>query len=475
MKTSSALWYRWALALPMVMILVMSLALPVQAASFDADARVGADEVIDDDVFLEGDQVEMAGTIHGNLVAMGNVITISGTVNGDVFAFGNVIVIAESGVIHGNLFTGGQQVQMNGSVAGSMAGGASSLSMGKNASTGLNLYYGGYALTTASDSQIGRSLYAGVYQAVLDGTVDQDVNIGAGAVELNGKVSGDVSLDVGSSEGETFTSFWMPAGAPTAIKPGLRISDEAEIGGSLTYTSPQQQADAIQAQPQGGVVFQTPVPEEAARSAAPDSSVRRVTIMTPFLRWVLKFFQRMLTLLILAGLAVWLLPHSLKKSADKAAQKLLPSAGMGFVSLIVGYAGAFIAGVMITGVGILMAVLTLGALSRVIFGIGLSSLALAFAIFMLLVNYGSKLVVAYLVGTRLLAQILPNVRNQAVWGTLLGVVVYVLVRSIPFVGWLIGLAVTVIGLGAMWLVFQDWRNGRRPAGVVTIVEPLPEA
>jgi cytoskeletal protein CcmA (bactofilin family) len=477
MKAKSSLWYRWALALPLVMVLVLSMALPVQAASFNHDPVVKEGEVIDDDVFLSGDVVSMAGTINGNLVAMGNTVTISGTVNGDVLAFGSLVVVAEGGEINGNLISGAQQIQVKGKVSGSVAGGSSVMILGDGTEVGLNVYYGGYALTAEQKTEIGRSLYAGVYQAVLNGEVARNLHVGAGAVELGGKVGGDVVLEVGESNGETFPAYWMPPGAPPAIMPGLRIAESAQIGGRLVYTSQQEQAASIQAEPTGGVVFQTPVPVEVKEPQRDmdRGAFRRMSLVTPFLRWMVKFIQRLVTLLLLAGLALWLLPLTLKNAADKAAQKPLPAAGYGFLTLLVGYAGSFVAGVVIMGVGILFAVITLGALSRVVFGIGFSSLALVFAVFVLLVNYGSKLVVAYLAGTRLLGQLAPNAKNQAVWGTLLGVLVYVLVRSIPFIGWLVGLVVTVIGLGGMWLLFQDWRNGRKPVVEAPVMEALPEA
>ncbi|MCD4672761.1 MAG: polymer-forming cytoskeletal protein [Anaerolineaceae bacterium] len=477
MKVRSSLWYRWSLIMPLVMILVLGLVVPVQAASFGDGPVIGPDEVIDDDVFLDGDAVRMEGTVNGNLMATGNTVTISGTVNGDVFAFGNLIVIAESGEINGNLFVGGQNITIDGKVSGSIAGGSSTMVLGENASAGLNLYYGGYALTSEAGSEINRGMYAGAYQAVLDGDVARNLNIAAAAVELNGAVGGDVVLDVEASDAEGFPSYWSPPGAPAAITPGLRISENAEIGGSLTYTSPKEQADAIQTRPEGGIVFQTPVPADVDGTEVDVDSdrMRRATVVTPFLRWMFKFMQRLVTLLLLAGLALWLLPKLLKNVADKAAEKPLPSAGYGFLALLVGYAGSFVAGIVILGVGILFAVITLGALSRVVFGIGFSSLALVFAVFLLLVNYGSKLVLAYLVGTRLLGQVASNAKNQHVWGTLLGVLLYVLMRSIPFLGWLVGLVATVFGLGAMWLLYQDWRNARKPAVETEVVEALPEA
>jgi hypothetical protein len=46
--------------------------------------------------------------------------------------------------------------------------------------------------------------------------------------------------------------------------------------------------------------------------------------------------------------------------------------------------------------------------------------------------------------------------------TLLGVVLYVLLRSIPVLGWLIGLLVTFVGLGAMWLLLREARSATEP-------------
>jgi cytoskeletal protein CcmA (bactofilin family) len=459
--------------MPLVMILALGLVMPVQAAVFGDGPVIGPDEVIDDDVFLEGDTVRMEGTVNGILVVMANTATISGTVNGDVIAFGNQIKITEDAEINGNVFAGAQTIIMDGRVSGSIAGGSASMVLGETASAGRNVYYGGYAITAEEGSQVDRGMYVGGYQAVLDGDIAQDLNVGSVALELNGNVGGNVVLDVEANTGQDFSSYWTPPGAPASIMPGLRIADSAEIGGSLTYTSPAQQADTIEAQPEGGVYYQTPVPNEVAKPEAGPGRMRWHVGASPVLRWMFKVVQRLVTLLVLAGLALWLLPKRLKNTADKAAEKMLPAAGAGFLALLAGYVGAFIAGIIIVAVGIFFMVISLGALGSVVFGIGFSGLALAFAIFLLLVNYGSKLVVAYLIGTRLLGQIAPDGKHQHVWGMLLGVLVYVLLRSIPFLGWLIGLVVTVIGLGAMWLLFQDWRNGRKPA-VEAVAVVLPE-
>jgi len=81
---------------------------------------------------------------------------------------------------------------------------------------------------------------------------------------------------------------------------------------------------------------------------------------------------------------------------------------------------------------------------------------LVIAAFGLLVSYGSKLVVAYLVGRLLLKWLAPKFTGHAFWPMLIGVLLYTFLRAIPLgFGWVIGVLVTLIGLGAMWLYYRD--------------------
>ncbi len=127
------------------------------------------------------------------------------------------------------------------------------------------------------------------------------------------------------------------------------------------------------------------------------------------------------------------------------------------VVVLVGYASAAIIALIILAVGILLGVVTLGGLSRTVFGVGYSSLGLALSIFTLFVSYGSKLVVSFLVGKLILERLVPQASKQNIWPMLLGVVLYVVFRSIPWFGWLIGVVVTLIGLGAVFLVIREKR------------------
>jgi len=180
----------------------------------------------------------------------------------------------------------------------------------------------------------------------------------------------------------------------------------------------------------------------------------------------------LITLLLLGGLCVWQIPALYKRTVEAAKQKPAPATGIGALVWLGGYFGAFAIGFLILVVGVLFSLLTLGGISSTIFGLGFSSLALVFAVFSLLVSYGSKLVIAYLVGEWVLSKIAPQAKNTAVWSMIIGVVLYVFLRAIPVLGWLIGVVVTFMGLGAMWIVYQNWR---KPTLADVEAQPVSEA
>ena len=337
------------------------------------------------------------------------------------------------------------------------------MTLSQNANIARNLYYGGYSLGTMAGNIVGKDAYIAGYQAILGGEISRDLNFSGGALELNGKVDRNANLDIGSpnpGEPNYFnpTMFQQPGmpPMPAMIAQGLNIGKNAQIGGKLVYTSKVDQGSAIQATPVGGTVYQTPVPAQPQKP-------QPVETRFPVLGWIFNFLRTLVTLLILGGLAVWLLPSLLKSTAGLAENKPLPSAGYGFVTVIAGYAGAFVVAMVILVFGILISLFSLGGLSRTFFGLGFSGLALIVTIFTLLVSYGSKIVVSYLIGSLLMKKVVPETPHQAVWDMLIGVGIYTLVRSIPLIGWLIGIAATLVGVGAMWLVYRSRKSPTAPA------------
>jgi hypothetical protein len=102
-------------------------------------------------------------------------------------------------------------------------------------------------------------------------------------------------------------------------------------------------------------------------------------------------------------------------------------------------------------VGIIIGFISLGSLLYVWFGlVGLTYL-LASALFFFTVFTISKLIAAYMFGNWIMKAVFKEKKEKAWLNLLIGVVLYVIIRAIPFIGWLAAFAAILIGTGAFWL------------------------
>jgi hypothetical protein len=400
---------------------------------------IGTNEVIDDDLLIAGNSALVNGTVNGNLISSSSRLEINGVVNGTVLAAGQNLII-------------------NGTVRDSVYAAGASLVLGAKSSVGRNVAFGGFGVQTDSGSVVGRDLLVGGYQLVFNGQVARDLRFGGGALELNGKVGRDVRADVSSPDSAntpTYVTQW--SFMPTPIPAGLRISSGATIGGRLSYTSPVDQSRSIAMSPQGGVQFQM--------TAEPG---RRVPGVADFI-WGRT--QELLSLLVLGVLAAWLIPQWLSHASANAQSRPLQSFGWGLVWLIGGFLLAIGVGIAIIVLGVIVGAVTLGGLSNPFFGLAFTLLALAFGVFLLMIAFGAKLVCAHLIGRLMLRPFNVPLSEHRLAPLMLGIVVYVLVASIPWVDSAIVLVVTLVGLGAIWYTFRS-KGGVMPASLVTPPAPL---
>jgi cytoskeletal protein CcmA (bactofilin family) len=474
-------WIRIATAVILLFALLFIPFTGVKAAGIDTDGNIGPNEVVNDDVLLQGNQVTMDGTINGSLLATANTITINGTVNGDAFLFGSTILISDSAKITGNVFVGAQTVNIAGEIGGSLAGGSSSLNLMSAAKINRNLYYGGFSLKTDPGTTVSTDIFTGNYQAILTGTVGRDINVGAAAVQIDGSIGRNANIDLGQANQAGSPWNYAPStipNLPTQINPGLHVAQTAKIGGKLTYTYSNNQDSNIQAVPQGGIVYQTPVPSGNQNLQNPSARTPRFTLWNLFFRPIFgylgRFWRILSSLLILGALALWLIPSLFRRSIDQLHTSPGPSAGYGILVSIGGYIAAFFAALIIIAVGIILTAFTLGGLRQVTFGLGFAALGLAGAIFVMLIFFGSRLILAYLVGEWLVKVIAPNstIAKQSFWSLAIGVLIYAILAAIPFVGWIFGLISTIFGMGALWLVYINWRKSRKPA-LMPVDTPAP--
>jgi cytoskeletal protein CcmA (bactofilin family) len=471
-------WVRLSLIAVMLGTMLFGAVKTVRAAEFINDGTIEAGETIDDDVFLSAENVVMDGTVNGILFAAGNTVTINGTVNGDAILGASEVVIGTNAVINGNLFWSGYSLELKGKVTGSLFGGAAMMILDDGASVDRNLFYGGYSFEAMPESLIGRDAYIGGYQATFSGEVSRDANLGGAAIEINGKVGGDVNVDLGEVENNENVpispmTFMQQPGMPPLPEmkdPGLRVAKNAEITGKLTYISniEMKQIDTV---PAGGLVFVTPTPMPQGDSGT--STGRSDIVMEiPVVHWIIERMRELIALLVFGALALWLIPAVLYRTVEQARTKMAPAAGYGFVVIVVGSLGALMALVILLVVGLILGVATLGSVSGPLLGVTMPALAVVSAVFSFLVGTGSKVVVSYLIGQLLVGKAFPQLTNPKLWALIFGVIIYVLIGSIPLLGWLVGLAATLIGVGAMWLAFQSWR---KPAASAAAMMQTPAA
>ena len=420
---------RLALGLGVALILFAALAaLPVRAVEFCSGSLVVIEQgqTIDDDLFISAQHVIVNGTVNGDLWIAGSQAEVNGTVNG-------------------SLFFVGQQLDLRGAVSGSTYSAGSLAALGAGASVARNLYSVGYALRIEPGAAVGRDALVAGNQALVAGQVGRNASFAGNALDITGTIGGDVQAAVAAPGSSTPPPpGFMPGGLAPA-PPGIRVSESARIGGRLSYRSPVDQSANIRSQPVGGVVY-TPTPQ----APQPLTGVR----------WLLAWLRLYGSLIALGALALYGLGAPLRRLSEEAAVVPLLSVGWGILIILAGFAAAFVAAFLIVVVTGLLAAVTFGGLAAtVFFGAG-AGWAFGFTIFLLAVIWGSRIVISYLLGWLVLERV-AGLRNvQSIYILAAGTGIYSLAQSIPFFGAVASAIATVLGFGAIYLV---WRDSQAPA------------
>lgn len=405
---------------------IFSVASPAQAQGINitVEDSVPAGEVVDNDVLLAGTNIK-----------------VDGDVKGDVFAAGAIIEV--NGTVEGSLFTVGQNVTINGDVGGTVYVASLTLELGPEAAAARNVYYVGGSISTAEEAMIERDL----------------VLISMGA-QLSGEIGRNTVGIIGPFE--MFRLFMDLIGRPIALpqssssisEPVQQVENQPVLFSGflpsldwLTRTS----TGEPRFTGTGTIPASATEPEILAQTS---SSVDAERVMD-WLQWIAKEF---VTLLVFGLLGIWLFSAFLKRSADKLEAKPLHSTGIGLLGLVISVAligVVVLVGVLIIILGIGLGALNLWDLAWAVWGVGFSSLGLTFWLSLLFVSYGTKVIVAFLVGTMILKRLTPDSLKYNILPLLLGLLIYVLLAWIPYLGWVIAILVNAAGLGAAWFAFRE--------------------
>jgi cytoskeletal protein CcmA (bactofilin family) len=402
---------------------------------------IGPDEVVDDDLYATANEIVVEGTVRGDLVAFGRSVTVDGTVEGD-------------------LIGAGQSVEIGGEVDDDVRIAGQALLLSEDASVGDDLIAAAYSLQNEPESNVGGTLWYAGYQALLAGTVGEDLAGAANALTLGGEIGGDADVDVDGEEGGAAPPAFVPVPQvpiPT-VEPGLTLTDSALIGGNLTYQSSTEAQIDPGARIEGDVVREErPVEEEEEEAAR-----------SPLTETVLDALRSLVALVLVGLLLVWIVPGWIRHRAYTVLDRPLASLGWGLLGLV-----SFpILGVVVLLVTILLAIvlglLTLGGLVALIIVLGLLAEAALVLALWVSTGYLAQIVVSFLAGVLLVEAIRPGRGRGRVLPLVVGLILYVVLRAIPVLGPLVGLAVVLLGLGAIshwiWTKLRRRRATAPPAG-----------
>ena len=419
-------------------------AAPALAADIRTKDVIVIDEDVDDDLYLFAGSITVNGTVHGDLIAVGGDIILNGAIDGDLWAAGG-------------------KVHINGTVADDVRVAGSDLKLGPDADVGDDLFAAGFGFGSDPGSSIASDVYVAGFQALLGGDIGGDAKAAVAGLEISGHVVGDVTAEVEEPDPEfeqfsMFMRMWNPYFPERIIGPGLTIKEEAQIDGELTYTSPvtvQIPEGAVG----GPIVYQTPVPEagEAPEVEVPEVPAGALTaagILGWFVRWIVGMVQTFMSLLIIGVLVLWLIPKWLKEAARHWKEKPVHCLGWGVAALVAFFVAVPALLVVMIVLDILVGLATLGGLVGPITAIMMVSEGILTVGFWIIAVYFTKVVFCYLVGWLILKRPAPAWVEKAMGliPLLIGIAIFTLVRSIPFLGAFFSSLVTIFGLGALWLL-----------------------
>lgn len=428
----------------------------VQANSQFVENTLGPEDEVFDDLFLQGNDVNVAGKVHGMLFSIGEKIVIhsSARIENDTFLLGKNILIEEGAEISGNLFIIGQNIFINSDVNRNLLVAGLTLNLSSSTMIDRNLIFAGFHLSQMEGSIVNENFYAGCYQIALAGTVRENLRISAVSVKLDGHImrNAEIAIDAsGDDEGiRILLPYMQQLNVPDLLPTGLIIGEDALINGQLIYTSAISLEENFKNLPLGGVVENIPELTENQRNGND-----KIIQQNPFISKLLRVFRQAIGFLVF-GLLFWKIGNLyLPETVQYATKKPFKAFGVGFISTLVVNLGAFIFFFVLVLSALLMRFFTLHQLSNFLFLSGSASIILVLVFFGVLILYISKFVLSFWIGNYALHRLKFNGQNKMVWSLVIGTIIYLLLSLIPVFGWIVGVIVSFIGIGTIWYTLQN--------------------
>ena len=371
----------------MVRTLLISLTVAVAFVSAPASVRA---QGID---WGAGVTLPSGETREGDLYAAGESVRIDGRLAGDLVAAAQRIFV--DGQIDGDLFAIAREVVLRGPVGDSTRVVADGLTV--DSTIDGDLIATANRLHLSDGARISGDLVTAASAVEVDGTVEGNTRVAAGEIVISGALRGDANL----------------------VADRIDLAPGARIDGDLDYRARTPLSPEAAARVAGTVRYDEAVEEDAADE---DGSAGILTWRLLFRIW--QVGAALLTGLLVVALFRRVVQHLVTVIAGETTAGTL----LGFAAFLIVPATAGVA--MVTLVGI-----PVGVAAILLFGVAL---------------YAAKLPIAVWAGGRLLALAgRPQASPYAAMA--IGIPVLYALFAIPYLGWLIWLIATWLGLGAMVL------------------------
>jgi len=377
-------------------------AAPLSAQDTETAGGSSFSTSLNDDLYVIGSDIFITEDVKGDLVIAGGRIDVTADTAQDLMAAGGMIDIR--GDIGDDIRAAGGSIDISGTVSD-------------------DLIAAGGQINISGSSVVGGVLVLTGGTIEISGTAEEDALLSGGSITISGKIDGDVKIDEVES---------------------LKVTETAEIAGDLIYTS------STRANISGGAVIGGEVKEtivEKAEAMAPKTgkSPWAVFAATYFGGRLIAF----LGLFILGIILIAAMPGFFQKFNQRMKDTLGYCVGGGAIVLF----GVPIASGILFFVSIILFITIIGS--------GAGIVAIAFNTVMLILYgvliYLSTVFLSYLLGKVILAKTSLNMDKYGwkVLAYLIGLVIIMILFSIPFAGWLIRFAGILFGLGGLALVLKD--------------------
>jgi hypothetical protein len=299
-------------------------------------------------------------------------------------------------------------------------------------------------------SSVEGDLLFGGFQTQLAGDVTGDAIMAGNSVAILGSIDGNAEVEVGEAgAGPPFSPFMFMPDAPQipTVPSGLTVGNNAFIGGRLHYTAPEQ------------ATIPSGIDAEYTPFIATETAIEESTSLGQnILNWLLNAIRNFISLLIVGLLLIWLLPKCIKRYTNVLADNPLVSLGLGVAAFFVLPLILLITAGFAAGLAVIFGVLTVGNLSITALLLGIFIIFSIILVTYLVAIWGAKIVVSVWLGRLITQHSSTNFDQSPYWSFLIGLVIVVLVTTIPILGGLLNFAILLLGLGALvlwiWMVYK---------------------